>query len=716
MLGQMTGMYYFSAGGYQPTAYQSSAQQNPYANTQCYQNMQSCYYPQQNYYPQTSVSGQNLNFSSMPGSLMSQSYTSFGSTFNSGYNTGTWQTAQAAQSYNNPTYSAQQYCPPAQNFFNPQLIMMLLSFITQQKNERTNQLLEKITCQNNKVNNLADNITKTYIDNVDKDKVDTLQTASENVSEKAATSGNAEAVAEADKAAELAEKANEKMQELQEMLIDNLELKDDANDATEDALDGNASLTKTLKELKTIRNSLAGMAETMPEEIDELDTFIADAEAQIAKANYAVKGGLEFDKINSNDDNIILKSEIKDHLTSLGLKDSVNTNLKDFVLSNLASDIGGEDEKINKTEFFSYLDTNNDEIAEKTEIDALNSKFQTNTNTLNNAKVWQADKDYGWIDWNQDGVFKNDGGGNGFLTTHGDLDNFFTGLGSYFKVNNFTTLINDKDNTSADKDSREGFLSNGTVTAHKISDTQTGVTITSKDMSNAAGVNYNYAIYDSVKNSYIIGNDKNTDGFLKDDEILGIVENVGESSKTASPLTFDLDGNGTVDTSNTEKDFDVDGNGKTDKTAWAAAGDGVLVFDADKNGIAGEDGKEIFGNNTDVDGDGKSDEKANGFEALKSLADKLLGTDSVADNKLDAAEIKALEEKAGLKMSVVGNDNKETQKTLSELGITEIKLGYAEAAEEDIKDKNGNEHRQVGEGFTMNGEEKAVDDVWLRYN
>ena len=61
-------------------------------------------------------------------------------------------------------------------------------------------------------------------------------------------------------------------------------------------------------------------------------------------------------------------------------------------------------------------------------------------------------------------------------------------------------------------------------------------------------------------------------------------------------------------------------------------------------------GKQLLGNATDLDGDGRPDGYANGFEALKALATKYLGKQSVADGKLDQNELAALEQKAGLSM------------------------------------------------------------------
>ncbi|MBM3268000.1 MAG: hypothetical protein FJZ01_10165 [Candidatus Sericytochromatia bacterium] len=187
---------------------------------------------------------------------------------------------------------------------------------------------------------------------------------------------------------------------------------------------------------------------------------------------------------------------------------------------------------------------------------------------------------------------------------------------------------------------------------------------------------------------------------------VGTFDPPGGAQKIASPLVFDLNGDGKAGTTSIAggKVFDLDGDGKLDRTAWAGPGDGVLAFDRDGDGVAGSDGTELFGNNTIVDGN----KFENGFEALKALATKHLGPAAAADGQLDAAELAALGEKAGLTMLVDGK-----RVGLAELGITKIGLGYAEAGPN--ADAHGNEHRQVGEGFEIGGQRRAVDDVWFRY-
>ncbi len=176
---------------------------------------------------------------------------------------------------------------------------------------------------------------------------------------------------------------------------------------------------------------------------------------------------------------------------------------------------------------------------------------------------------------------------------------------------------------------------------------------------------------------------------------------------TCSPLSLDLNGDG-VKTSDKVIDYDIDGDGIMDKINDSA--DAVLVFDKDGDGIAGEDGSECFGNNTDLDGDGKKDGFKDGFEALNALAKKegLVGGN---DSKLDTDDLKYLQEKYGLSIKTDGyNSNVES---LIDLGITEINLSGAETVMNKNYDGKGNDlMTQEGATFTINGQEREYADIW----
>lgn len=420
-------------------------------------------------------------------------------------------------------------------------------------------------------------------------------------------------------------------------------------------------------------------------EDSEIEAFNQSLEEEAETIN----SSSQFVKIDGNENGSISKDELITHLKdNFGL--TGNEKLTDYVLDDLMDRISADGNgEISKDELMAYLDTDTSGKLEQSEINTFNEELQANADIVNGAKV------------------NND---SSYIAYHGSsLTQFTSHFGSY---HNITTALNNaisQDNSSKDTDNRDDFVSNGTLTAHEISDTKTGLSINSSSLTGSFKNQFStedYMVLDKSTNALIMGNDTNNDGNLTGSEITGIINNP-KLSKIASPLTFDLNGDNKVGTTGIEKEFDINGDGKVDKTAWAAAGDGVLAFDADGDGKVGEDGKELFGNKTDIDGDGQVDGHKNGFDALKALAENILGKESIADGKLDADEIKALEEQANLTMLV-----DDAQKSLTDLGITELSLGYEES---DSVDENGNEHRQVGEGFVMNGEQAKVNDVWFNY-
>ncbi len=179
--------------------------------------------------------------------------------------------------------------------------------------------------------------------------------------------------------------------------------------------------------------------------------------------------------------------------------------------------------------------------------------------------------------------------------------------------------------------------------------------------------------------------------------------------QTCSPLSFDLNGDG-VKTSDKLIKYDIDGDGKLDTINDSA--DAILVFDADGDGISGEDGSECFGNNTDLDGDGIADGYKDGFEALKALADKEGLINGKDDYTLDINDLKILEEKYGLQIKTDGYNSE--GKSLFDAGISEINL--AQTDETTLNKNYDGQYNdlmtQEGATFVVNGEEREYADIW----
>ncbi len=131
-----------------------------------------------------------------------------------------------------------------------------------------------------------------------------------------------------------------------------------------------------------------------------------------------------------------------------------------------------------------------------------------------------------------------------------------------------------------------------------------------------------------------------------------------EEDDDTKPILLDLDGNGVgiTELSKSNQFKDAGGDGLLHRTAWAAAGDGVLFFDVGNDGLIGEKREYVF---TEWDPTATSD-----LKALRAAFD------TNGDGKLTAAD-------AGFsqfKVMVTKPDGSTEAKTLAELGITEINL------------------------------------------
>jgi hypothetical protein len=159
-----------------------------------------------------------------------------------------------------------------------------------------------------------------------------------------------------------------------------------------------------------------------------------------------------------------------------------------------------------------------------------------------------------------------------------------------------------------------------------------------------------------------------------------------------------------VKTSDKVIQYDIDGDGIQDTINDVA--DGVLSI---RGGASGHD---VFGNNTDLDGDGKADGFKDGFEALKALARKEGLIDGKQDMVLDANDLALLEKKYQLAMKRSGYLSK--NENLADLGITEIKLGSSNDTQTAQNfDGQGNDlMSQEGSTFKINGKTQAYADVW----
>jgi len=162
------------------------------------------------------------------------------------------------------------------------------------------------------------------------------------------------------------------------------------------------------------------------------------------------------------------------------------------------------------------------------------------------------------------------------------------------------------------------------------------------------------------------------------------------SPNRGDPLVIDLAGTG-IQTYGLAQalHFDHDGDGFAEATGWAAAGSGVLVLDADADGVL-DNGQELFGDFTRLPGGQLA---VNGFQALSQY-------DRNRDGVIDANDpvwqhLRVAVWESGPRGETVLGDPTEAMslKTLDELGIAAIGLDSAIAT---TTDANGNTRTRTG--------------------
>jgi len=161
------------------------------------------------------------------------------------------------------------------------------------------------------------------------------------------------------------------------------------------------------------------------------------------------------------------------------------------------------------------------------------------------------------------------------------------------------------------------------------------------------------------------------------------------------PLVLGTNGHGInlVPFGQSSAQFDVTGGGTKVQTGWIGAGTGLLVLDANGNGVI-DNGTELIGNNF------AGNTYASGFAALATL-------DSNHDGVINASDAAF----AQLKVWVDANGDGVTQPgellSLSQLGIQSINLSSTAASET----VGGNLVTAVGSLAFANGTTEAIDDV-----
>lgn len=185
--------------------------------------------------------------------------------------------------------------------------------------------------------------------------------------------------------------------------------------------------------------------------------------------------------------------------------------------------------------------------------------------------------------------------------------------------------------------------------------------------------------------------------------------------QAVDPLVIDLNGDG-LRTRARRVAFDIDADGKRDSVNDIDTGDGILVFDADGDGRAGEDGGELLGDAARL---GEGPKPADGFAALETLValaaqDGLLSQEVGLKNRLSREDLAALEDSWGLRVRVGGLKGRDRR--LTDVGVVRLDLAAAAGRRHEDYDGRGNA-LTVGEGASvvmLDGSRRAYGELWLR--
>jgi len=175
-----------------------------------------------------------------------------------------------------------------------------------------------------------------------------------------------------------------------------------------------------------------------------------------------------------------------------------------------------------------------------------------------------------------------------------------------------------------------------------------------------------------------------------------------------SPLVVDFNQDGKVSAA-AGKGVDIDNNGTADGAA--VDGDKMLAM-SDMNGNGKIDGSEVFGDQTVNPFTGEKMNAANGFEALKQVAEsaeQYTGKSCMdADGNVDLQALKEALATVGVNLGFISDDNVTELEDLTKISKINVN-NYAE------QNQTGDvQHRQLGSLTYDDGTQGKVNDVWFK--
>ncbi len=180
----------------------------------------------------------------------------------------------------------------------------------------------------------------------------------------------------------------------------------------------------------------------------------------------------------------------------------------------------------------------------------------------------------------------------------------------------------------------------------------------------------------------------------------------------ASPLVLDLNKNGKIDLLSAWRkggpvQFDLAGDGEKIRMGWVAAGDGLLAYDINKNGVI-DSGRELFGESTErVQRDEVNGKFTNGFLALAQFDRNHDGVIDVHDPIFNDLVIWQDRNADGISQSG-------ELMSLAKAGVVSLNLRYQTVSRADQPNVvAGNDIKLMSSYTATDGKAYKLADVWF---
>jgi Ca2+-binding RTX toxin-like protein len=192
------------------------------------------------------------------------------------------------------------------------------------------------------------------------------------------------------------------------------------------------------------------------------------------------------------------------------------------------------------------------------------------------------------------------------------------------------------------------------------------------DVAVFAGLQASYSMVTAGGSIQIVDNQTTVDGNDGTDTLAGIeiAEFKGGVQVTlAAPIVLDLDGNGVTLASRavSQASWDWNNDGIADRTGWIGGGDGILVYDRDRNGTVSGSIELSFvddaaGARSDLEGLAAFDTSGDGRLSLgdAAWADFRIWADRDLDGRVDAGEMLSTGEAGVASISLAGTPTEQT--------------------------------------------------------